>query len=148
MSLAKIVSILLAAGFLFTALIFYLDAGLNTNLPDHAGDPYLVSVLGSLSASASPGLGNLTITVDNTDSAPITGIYVMNSSDLPQANNLLFLYDGTPVGPSNPLPVGKTVAGTTLVPNVTSGVAYSMVLTIEIRNYGPETLTLDITARA
>jgi len=146
-SLAKIVSILLVASVLFTVLIFYLDAGLNTNIQDHAGDPYLVTVLGSLSASSSPGLGNLTITVDNTDSAPITGVYVTNSTDLPQAASLSFVYGGLPVSPSNPLPVGKTVVGSALVANVTPGVAYSLVLTIEIRNYGGETLTLDITAR-
>lgn len=114
--------------------------------PCNAGDPYLVTISGSLIPTSS-GHWNLTIWAKDTALYPAAAISVANSSDLPQTTSLTFYYKGAMVSASNPIPVGQVASGSLSVNNLTEGASYEMTISMVVQNYGQEVQTLSLEAQ-
>jgi hypothetical protein len=96
---------------------------------------------------SSSSFGNLTITLWNSNGAPISQIWVANASELPEAAFVVFHYHGSAIGISNALPNGNRSTGSLEIGNVTAGLTYTITIAMTYQNLGQEYQTLFMTAQ-
>jgi hypothetical protein len=125
-------------------------------------DPYIVKsgpippteTFGSTIVISPSGVGNVTLRLQDTgmDNAAITTVTASNKGSgnntmIPAIGSLVFLYQGNPVSPTNPIPAGGVASGSLKVANLTEGVGYFMTVDSTFSDGSHAIWEIDITAQ-
>ena len=117
------------------------------------GPPMLVS--GSIVVPTGSGNGTLSVQVrdESSQGAFITAVDFTNEipttsqMTIPNVSSLKLTYQGTPVSPTNPLPIGATATGSLEISNATGGANYAMGIKGTFQNGGSFFQEFSLTAQ-
>jgi hypothetical protein len=109
-------------------------------------------VSGSIVVPSGTGNGTLSIEVKDLENFPLTTVTfsnegLANSTTIPNVGSMVLLYQGSPVSPANPLPIGATAEGSLQVTNVTGGVNYEISVQGTFQNGASSFQTMSMTAQ-
>jgi hypothetical protein len=138
------VIVALAIGVVMTDLA-YLTLFPSTGLSVGTHQP-LVTFFGTMTVNSGSGVGVLSLEVRNAANSPFVGIEVssISPSFAGVVDNLVFIYNGTAVSESSPLPIGASANGTyDFGSGADMGSIYSIIATVTLSD--GQTVTSDAT---